>query len=151
MNIIKSAIFTIVAAAVAFGQDQTPRAEFEVASVKKSATPEPGQYNMGLHIDGAMVNCTYLSLKSYISMAYEVPDTRISGPDWLDSEKFDIDRKSTRLNSSHLGISYAVFCLKKKTAGAKRSAPATDSHFPFRRAASILSFALAESQRFFFL
>src|SRR5258705_7917578 len=29
---------------------------------------------------------------------------------------FDVflDRKSTRLNSSHLGISYAVFCLKKK-------------------------------------
>src|SRR5256885_3061413 len=26
----------------------------------------------------------------------------------------DIDRKSTRLNSSHLVISYAVFCLKKK-------------------------------------
>src|SRR5882724_12309315 len=25
-----------------------------------------------------------------------------------------LDRKSTRLNSSHLGISYAVFCLKKK-------------------------------------
>src|SRR5438045_7123316 len=25
------------------------------------------------------------------------------------------DRKSTRLNSSHLGISYAVFCLKKNT------------------------------------
>src|SRR5690625_7043487 len=27
----------------------------------------------------------------------------------------DIDRKSTRLNSSHVAISYAVFCLKKKT------------------------------------
>src|SRR5438045_7599192 len=27
---------------------------------------------------------------------------------------FARDRKSTRLNSSHLGISYAVFCLKKK-------------------------------------
>src|SRR5262245_22562097 len=27
---------------------------------------------------------------------------------------YDSDRKSTRLNSSHLGISYAVFCLKKK-------------------------------------
>src|SRR5437899_6431607 len=25
----------------------------------------------------------------------------------------ELDRKSTRLNSSHLGISYAVFCLKK--------------------------------------
>src|SRR5256885_13023524 len=27
---------------------------------------------------------------------------------------YDLDRKSTRLNSSHLVISYAVFCLKKK-------------------------------------
>src|SRR5690625_5677548 len=26
-----------------------------------------------------------------------------------------VDRKSTRLNSSHVAISYAVFCLKKKT------------------------------------
>src|SRR5205814_9895127 len=33
-----------------------------------------------------------------------------------DEQKFAdwADRKSTRLNSSHLGISYAVFCLKKK-------------------------------------
>src|SRR5256885_14810632 len=30
---------------------------------------------------------------------------------WFDAAK---DRKSTRLNSSHLVISYAVFCLKKK-------------------------------------
>src|SRR3712207_7501815 len=28
---------------------------------------------------------------------------------------YQIDRKSTRLNSSHANISYAVFCLKKKT------------------------------------
>src|SRR5699024_11535665 len=28
--------------------------------------------------------------------------------------KYGIDRKSTRLNSSHVSISYAVFCLKKK-------------------------------------
>src|SRR5688572_31622311 len=33
------------------------------------------------------------------------------------------DRKSTRLNSSHSQISYAVFCLKKKTKA--RSAPTT--------------------------
>src|SRR5256885_8397295 len=30
-------------------------------------------------------------------------------------EGYSTDRKSTRLNSSHLVISYAVFCLKKKT------------------------------------
>src|SRR2546430_10907795 len=31
-----------------------------------------------------------------------------------DGERVDEDRKSTRLNSSHSQISYAVFCLKKK-------------------------------------
>src|SRR5947209_16007891 len=30
------------------------------------------------------------------------------------SRKYSADRKSTRLNSSHANISYAVFCLKKK-------------------------------------
>src|SRR5690625_3646893 len=33
----------------------------------------------------------------------------------FDYIKTDLDRKSTRLNSSHVAISYAVFCLKKKT------------------------------------
>src|SRR5262245_65285129 len=32
-----------------------------------------------------------------------------------------LDRKSTRLNSSHLGISYAVFCLKKKNKDRKNT------------------------------
>src|SRR3712207_8470837 len=32
----------------------------------------------------------------------------------IQNELFDLDRKSTRLNSSHANISYAVFCLKKK-------------------------------------
>src|SRR5438874_7325289 len=35
------------------------------------------------------------------------------GPD-LPPRRHDQDRKSTRLNSSHVEISYAVFCLKKK-------------------------------------
>src|SRR5258705_8308486 len=39
------------------------------------------------------------------------------------------DRKSTRLNSSHLGISYAVFCLKKKnTPPSDRRRPARTHH-----------------------
>src|SRR5262245_62872555 len=33
---------------------------------------------------------------------------------WESLAERERDRKSTRLNSSHLGISYAVFCLKKK-------------------------------------
>src|SRR5690625_5715679 len=34
---------------------------------------------------------------------------------WLTAQPRAQDRKSTRLNSSHVAISYAVFCLKKKT------------------------------------
>src|SRR5690349_6174198 len=39
---------------------------------------------------------------------------RISGPAWSANPSCSRDRKSTRLNSSHVEISYAVFCLKKK-------------------------------------
>src|SRR5688572_31382627 len=40
---------------------------------------------------------------------FRPPATAVAGV-----ERFGIDRKSTRLNSSHSQISYAVFCLKKK-------------------------------------
>src|SRR5690625_6094438 len=39
----------------------------------------------------------------------------------IDEQDFVRDRKSTRLNSSHVAISYAVFCLKKKRRGNKAS------------------------------
>src|SRR5688572_31820390 len=38
----------------------------------------------------------------------------LPGPSAKDKRKLAGDRKSTRLNSSHSQISYAVFCLKKK-------------------------------------
>src|SRR3989454_9112726 len=39
-----------------------------------------------------------------------------------DVHRMGRDRKSTRLNSSHLVISYAVFCLKKKTTASNYAA-----------------------------
>src|SRR2546430_8423288 len=47
---------------------------------------------------------------------------------------FRRDRKSTRLNSSHSQISYAVFCLKKKKGRDKRSGVNTDIDRPVRLA-----------------
>src|SRR5947209_398664 len=38
------------------------------------------------------------------------------------------DRKSTRLNSSHANISYAVFCLKKKTTKTLQAGPTSQTH-----------------------
>src|SRR3712207_7878456 len=45
-------------------------------------------------------NCIYVFDKGYV--------------DYKKFDEFSEDRKSTRLNSSHANISYAVFCLKKK-------------------------------------
>src|SRR5258708_24552758 len=42
------------------------------------------------------------------------PRAGVSNPDGSVTGAFPRDRKSTRLNSSHQIISYAVFCLKKK-------------------------------------
>src|SRR3712207_7329004 len=45
----------------------------------------------------------------------EVLRCLLEGLRWLwGAEAVKVDRKSTRLNSSHANISYAVFCLKKK-------------------------------------
>src|SRR5256885_11049214 len=57
-----------------------------------------------------------------------------SSPVWgRVSDRYGRDRKSTRLNSSHLVISYAVFCLKKKrhiSASAVFLASSTSAHTP---------------------
>src|SRR5256885_6723651 len=45
----------------------------------------------------------------------------------------DTDRKSTRLNSSHLVISYAVFCLKKKNIGRPTTATASNVSYLHQR------------------
>src|SRR5256886_13324261 len=47
------------------------------------------------------------------------------------ADKYDsVDRKSTRLNSSHSQISYAVFCLKKKNKTHIRQHPCTQLPIP---------------------
>src|SRR5688572_31119752 len=52
--------------------------------------------------------------------ALRVQPGRFPGPDAASEEAWP-DRKSTRLNSSHSQISYAVFCLKKKKIYTDRS------------------------------
>src|SRR3712207_7782993 len=49
-------------------------------------------------------------------------EVRVDPPHWEAAPVIlPTDRKSTRLNSSHANISYAVFCLKKKKLTAARS------------------------------
>src|SRR5699024_11994911 len=51
--------------------------------------------------------------RTYLSASHRNPSARCSASS-LRLILLPLDRKSTRLNSSHVSISYAVFCLKKK-------------------------------------
>src|SRR5690606_39893577 len=64
-----------------------------------------------LERDGILKNLIQQSFKDGFRIVYKVSTDYI----WYEIlMKKDEDRKSTRLNSSHVKISYAVFCLKKK-------------------------------------
>src|ERR1035441_499785 len=93
MAVTRGLLLTLLSSIVAFGQSPSARPEFEVASVKKSVPSAPGQVNIGVHIDGAMVRCSSLPMRSYIRMAYRVNDYQVLGPDWLATENFDIAAK----------------------------------------------------------
>jgi len=67
--------------------------QFEVASIRPTAPPGPDRMNVGVHVDGARVSCTSLNLKDYISAAYKLKIYQIEGPDYIGSERFDINAK----------------------------------------------------------
>lgn len=76
--------FIAIAAVAAWGQTAPV---FESISVKP--TP-PDQANVGVHIEGTQIMCAGLSLKEYIRMATKLKDYQVVGPDWLDSQRFDV-------------------------------------------------------------
>src|SRR5437667_4296243 len=54
-------------------------------------------------------------MSSDVTVAVCAGLVRLAPLEWVHPERIpQLDRKSTRLNSSHITISYAVFCLKKK-------------------------------------
>jgi uncharacterized protein (TIGR03435 family) len=76
-------------ACLAFGQ------QFEVASIKPS--PPPALNRISIRMGGGpgtpdpgRINYEYVTLRMVLVKAYEVRNSQISGPAWLDSERFDI-------------------------------------------------------------
>lgn len=83
----------------------TPESEaisFEVASVKPSTGPAqdpmfciagPCAFGERLSAAGSRVNVRFMSLYSLILTAYGIRPTQLSGPDWMKSQRFDIEAK----------------------------------------------------------
>jgi uncharacterized protein (TIGR03435 family) len=66
---------------------------FEAASVKPAPPPTPGMIKVQMGGDPGMVDYKNVSLKTVIARAYGMKDYQVSGPDWLDTERFDIMAK----------------------------------------------------------
>ena len=69
------------------------RKEFEVASIRPSGDIRNNQVVVGVHVDGSQVRVSFFSLKDYIGVAYRLRGNQIAGPDWLASQRFDINAK----------------------------------------------------------
>ncbi len=64
--------------------------KFEVASIRPTPDGPPAPGQAGVHISQQQVRFSYLSLRDYIGIAYEVPIQLISAPEWINSTRFDV-------------------------------------------------------------
>jgi uncharacterized protein (TIGR03435 family) len=82
----------------AFAQSAA-KVEFEVASIKPSPDPPPGQgYIVGCNggpesKDPTLFRCTNQNLRNMITRAYNIQGYQLLGPDWLRDLKFEISAK----------------------------------------------------------
>ena len=98
MRLIRGFTIGLLASVAVWGQGAPAptaqaKSEFEVASIRPSGPLVPGELGVGLHIDGAQVRCHYFSLADYLGIAYKLKNYQVTGPDWIKSERFDINAK----------------------------------------------------------
>src|SRR5688572_31125563 len=91
-----------------------------------NATPTTDIYTLSLH-DALPICCSPHS-RGLASLASVCTSCRCRSRSTGTGTRCRRDRKSTRLNSSHSQISYAVFCLKKKNFHQIRQLDATPCH-----------------------
>lgn len=91
-------VVTITAA-----QTQAPKASFEVASIKRSAGTQGA--SIGDQPGGRFV-ASYITLRRVIQFAYRDNQQFIGGPDWLDSDRWDIEAKAPQGASTFFRIQY---------------------------------------------
>src|SRR5690349_514514 len=73
--------------------------------------------------EAVVVSPRVVSLPALQQLARDFPTVPLVCYTAFRPDDGELDRKSTRLNSSHVEISYAVFCLKKKNESDKNDTP----------------------------
>jgi uncharacterized protein (TIGR03435 family) len=66
---------------------------FEVASIKPAPPPTDGRLMVRMGNDAGRINFSNVSLMNVITAAYKVKEHQVTGPAWLNSERFDITAK----------------------------------------------------------
>ena len=75
-------------------QAQSPKIEYEVASVKPfSVAQTDGPVTLGARIDGAQVRLVGMTMRDLLAMSYRIKVYQINGPEWMTSERYDINAK----------------------------------------------------------
>jgi uncharacterized protein (TIGR03435 family) len=85
----------LTAAALAQSPATPAPRSFEVATIKPAPplTPElvaSGKLHAGMSVDGARVDIGFFALADLIRTAYKIKSYQLSGPDWLNAQRFDI-------------------------------------------------------------
>jgi uncharacterized protein (TIGR03435 family) len=91
---MKTLLLVAFGALAVWGQTPAARLEFEVASVRPAPPLAPDQVaNIGLHLDGSQARIASFAFKDLVAMAYRVKAYQISGPDWIGTDRFDLNAK----------------------------------------------------------
>jgi uncharacterized protein (TIGR03435 family) len=90
MNMKALAAIVIALGSVAWCQDHP---EFEVASIRPAGSARPQEAVLGLQLNGSQARMALLTMQDLLAMAYRVKAYQVSGPDWINRERFDISAK----------------------------------------------------------
>ncbi len=72
---------------------QPPVSSFEVASIRPTAPSAEHGMTLGLRLDGSQMRVDGLALRDIIALAYRVKQYQVNGPEWMTTERFDINAK----------------------------------------------------------
>src|ERR1035438_3164016 len=91
-SVLISGILIVTSCAV-FGQSAPPAKAFEVASIKSAPPPTDGRLMVRMGSDAGRLDYNNVSLRDVIRAAFKVRNDQISGPDWMNSDRFIISAK----------------------------------------------------------